>query len=130
MYQRIYESTLAIIYYTCSSATGLVCFFISPFPEITNLSTKYFKLSMVYTDTDGMKYLYHGLSSCTGDKSTRRLSYIISSYRRTNHDRTVTVMLSVPKVIKLFPCSTQLSMKFQMLIILSTSRNSAFFWFR
>ena len=32
-----------------------------------------------------------------------------------------------PKVIKLFSCSTQLSMKFLMLISINISRNSAFF---
>ena len=31
-----------------------------------------------------------------------------------------------PEVIKLFSCSTQLSMKFQMLISIKISRNSAF----
>ena len=31
-----------------------------------------------------------------------------------------------PKVIKLFSCSTQLSMKFQMLISIKISRNSVF----
>ena len=36
-------------------------------------------------------------------------------------------MKSGPEVIKLFPCSTQLSMKFQMLISVKISRNSAFF---
>ena len=35
---------------------------------------------------------------------------------------------SGPEVIKLFPCSTQLSMKFQMLISLNISRNLVFFW--
>ena len=35
-----------------------------------------------------------------------------------------------PEVIKLFSCSTQLSMKFQMLINLKISRNSAFFRLR
>ena len=33
---------------------------------------------------------------------------------------------SGPEVIKLFLCSTQLSMKFQMLISIKISRNSAF----
>ena len=37
---------------------------------------------------------------------------------------------SGPEVIKFFPCSTQLSMEFQMLISLNISRNSAFLWLR
>ena len=39
-----------------------------------------------------------------------------------------TVMTQIrPEVVKLFPCSTQLSMKLQMLISIKISRNSAFF---
>ena len=34
--------------------------------------------------------------------------------------------LAGPEVMKLFSCSTQLSMKFQMLISIKLSRNSAF----
>ena len=37
---------------------------------------------------------------------------------------------SGPKVIKLFPCSTQLSMKFEMLISIKISRNVSFFRLR
>ena len=39
-------------------------------------------------------------------------------------------MGSGSKVIKLFPCSTQLSMKFKMLISMNITRNSAFFRLR
>ena len=42
----------------------------------------------------------------------------------------LTVSKTGPEVIKLFPCSTQLSMKFQMLISFNISGNSAFFWLR
>ena len=38
----------------------------------------------------------------------------------------VPLMTPGPEVIKLFLCSTQLSMKFQMLISIKISRNSAF----
>ena len=37
---------------------------ISPLPENANLSRMYFILSKVYTDKDGIKLLYHGLSAC------------------------------------------------------------------
>ena len=37
---------------------------IPPLLDITNLSTKYFILSKVYTDEDGIKYINHGLSAC------------------------------------------------------------------
>ena len=36
--------------------------------ETAKLSTKYYILTKVYTDTEGgIKYLYHGLSACTGN---------------------------------------------------------------
>ena len=42
--------------------------FLPLLPKITNFSTKYFILSKVYTEEDGIKQLYHGLSTCTGDR--------------------------------------------------------------
>ena len=41
--------------------------FITTWPEIANLITDYFVLSKVYTDGGGKRYLYHGLSDCTGN---------------------------------------------------------------
>ena len=42
-------------------------FTVTTLPEIANFSTNYFIMNKVYTDEGGMKYIYHGLSSGTGD---------------------------------------------------------------
>ena len=37
------------------------------YSTITNFSTKLLIICKVYTGVGGIKYIYHGLSSCTGD---------------------------------------------------------------
>ena len=49
------------------SAIGLTI--IPSLPENSNFSTKYFTMSKVYTDKNGIKKLYHSVSSCKGDNS-------------------------------------------------------------
>ena len=55
-------------------------YIIPPLPDIANLSTKYFILSMVNSDESGVKVLYHSLSALPGDNllsKTRPLSSCI-----------------------------------------------------
>ena len=42
-------------------------------PANENFDKKYFAMCKVYTDEDGIKYLYHGLSTCTEDNPLAHL---------------------------------------------------------
>ena len=59
-------------------------------PEIANFNTQIVILSKACRGQGDINWLYHGLSTCTGDQALAKSLRIISSYRRTNHGITTT----------------------------------------
>ena len=82
------------------------------------------------------------LFSLPAVKSTNAIDNILSGFVSQNYPSQIYPENSIlsgtqiwlirpgPKIIKVFSCSTQLSMKFKMLISMKISRNSAFFSLR
>ena len=86
------------------------------------------------THHDGIFRLFLALMNCTSLVMEQKIFFFQNFQalliKKQSARPVSTPVQTGPEVIKRFPSSTQLSMKFQMLISLNTSRNSAFFCLR